>query len=194
MQKRTAIEISGRLQRLDVFGCQRLLQHGDVQPMLAGRVELDCLAADEEKGGIGFAVANSAAQAGQCVAQVGARRAVRPVGPQQAGQRIALMGPIALDGQEGQQGAYAIRLEFSHRSVVDENLETTEECQSQPGHGVQPPCRRHCKACNSARLLLLYQNSQLLGRFRAFSVRCRCEFVADGCYARSQPKSERRQR
>jgi hypothetical protein len=76
-----------------------------VEPVVAGRVELQRVARDVQKRGVCGVVANRLAQVGERVAQVAERLAVRPVGPQQPGQYLAVMRPACFDGQVGQQRA-----------------------------------------------------------------------------------------
>jgi hypothetical protein len=67
---------------------------GDVDPVIAGRVELDCLAGDAKETRLCVVVANGGTELGERVAQVGARRTARPVGPEQAGQGVATVGLV----------------------------------------------------------------------------------------------------
>ena len=69
-------------------------------------------------GGVARGVADRLAQVGQRLAQVGARRGVGQLGPQQPDQRIALVRPVGLDRQVGQQGARFVVREAADRLPI----------------------------------------------------------------------------
>ena len=70
----------------------------------------------------------------QLLAQVGARRLVGSVRPQQGRQRIAAMGAVVFDGQIGQQRPDLISLERSYRLAVEGCVESAKQKQRKPCH------------------------------------------------------------
>ena len=103
-------------------GGQECLEHGHVQRMQAVGVELDGVARDVQQGRGGGCVADGLAQVGQRLAQVGARRVVGQLGPQQAHQGIALMGAVGLDRQVSQQRPRLVVAESGSHLPVQQNL------------------------------------------------------------------------
>ncbi len=71
--------------------------------MVAGGVELEGVAGDQQEGGICCAVTDGLAEVVEGVAQVAERSPVGPIGPQQAGQYLAAVHAVRFHGQVGQQ-------------------------------------------------------------------------------------------
>ena len=80
------------------------------------------------------------AQVGQCVAQVGARRALGVVGPQQAGERGAAVRPAGLYSKVGQQGAQLGGGREGDRRAVERELERAEQRERQSSHRASSSC------------------------------------------------------
>lgn len=72
---------------------------GNIYPAICGRVELDRVARDVEKGLVrGLAVAQGLAQAGESLAKVVPCGFVRDVGPEQARERISTVARTGFHG------------------------------------------------------------------------------------------------
>jgi hypothetical protein len=114
------------------------LEGSHVEKVLACGIELGRLAVDEQKG-IGSvvcaAITEQLAQVGKGVAQVGARRTLRPVGPQQASQRLTAVRLLGFCDQIGQQRPDFVRGECGDRIPVQLDGEGTEQQHMQAGHG-----------------------------------------------------------
>ncbi len=108
---------------------QQCGERGYIQGVVAAWIELDGVAGDQQEWRRGAGVAERLAQVGQHLAQVGARRRIGQFGPQQANQRITVMGTLGLDRQVGQQGARFVLREAADRLPIQHDLQGSQQAE-----------------------------------------------------------------
>src|SRR5690606_34499299 len=79
-----------------------------IEVVVALQVELDRGPASEQEGRVSRTVADGIAESKQGLAQIVARGLLRELGPEQAEQRLALVGPVGLDHEVGQQRSHLV--------------------------------------------------------------------------------------
>ena len=126
-QEGAAVQGYGLCPPLGAFPRRQRLEPGYVELVIPTRVEADRLPGDPQGWGLRCPVANGRPQVGQGVAQVVTRRALRPIGPQQPGQRLAAVGVLPLHGQVGQQGAHLVGGKAADRLPVEGDLQGSQE-------------------------------------------------------------------
>ncbi len=110
----------------------------DIEPVIAGRVELDRVTGDEQEGRFRRAVADHPAQVGEGVAQVAEGVSVRPIGPQQSGQHLAAVRPIRFHGQISQQCPDFVGFETGDGLPIQRHLERSQQGKRQMSHRSSP--------------------------------------------------------
>jgi hypothetical protein len=120
------------------FG-QQGAKFGHIQPVVAGGVELDSVAADLQKGRLGAVVAGSPAQSGERGAQTVPGGSFRLVRPQQSGQRLPPVRSIGFDRQVGQQGPDLVIRKSRRCFPVQRYLKRAQEVDSQPDQRFTAP-------------------------------------------------------
>ncbi|MEA3376668.1 MAG: hypothetical protein U9R72_10800 [Chloroflexota bacterium] len=150
VQKIAAVEVDGLVEPGDLLligqgtlvlaGLGEEVEEGpDVEPAVAGSVELEGGPGDEEEGSIGPPVAEEAAEVGEGVAEVAAGVLFREIGPQQIGEAGPGPWALGLDGEVGEERADLVGAEAVHGLAVQGGLEGAEQTKRQMGHGGAPP-------------------------------------------------------
>ena len=103
--------------------CKRL----HVDPAVTGGVELDRLARDRQDRGRGPVVGDGFAQDIEDVAQVGVCLALCVIGPQETGERAAMVGTTRLYCHVGQQCADLDRLEPTDRFAIQRDPKGSQQ-------------------------------------------------------------------
>ena len=94
--------------------------------MVAGPIELHCLAADQQELRIGCSVTDRHSQGGECLAQIVAGGLIRLFRPEQPGQHVAALRAVSLDRQVGQQRPHLVVGQSADRLPVQRDLERAE--------------------------------------------------------------------
>jgi len=137
--KVTAVKRDCSLQAVQaLLAAQQRLELGHIDLAVAGGEEADRVAGhfEERRGRI---AAKGGTHSGQSLSQVGARRSIVLLRPQQRGQRGAAMRPAGLDGQVGQQRTSLFARERAYWLVAQRGLEATKQGQLESRH--RPPPR-----------------------------------------------------
>ena len=90
----------------------------DVEPVIAGRVELDRVSSDQKKRGQGIVVTDHPAQVGENATQINPCRSIGNLRPKQGSQTLSTMGALRLDGQISQQGSYLVGFKAGSRLTI----------------------------------------------------------------------------
>ena len=77
----------------------------------------------------GAGIADRGAQVGQYLAQIMSRRCIGQFGPQQRGQRVAVVRPLGLEREIGEQGARLVIGEATDRLPTCGDLHWPEQCK-----------------------------------------------------------------
>ncbi len=112
---------------VDFAGSQQAGKGGDIQVIIAGRVELEGLSGDDQAGGRRLAIGNGPLQGEEGLAQAVAGPGLGLFGPQQPGQRLAAVGPVGFDGQVGQQGPHLVVFKGGDRLPGQDHLKGAQE-------------------------------------------------------------------
>jgi hypothetical protein len=100
----------------------------DVQPMITIGVELERLAADQQKRrGDLSVIADHLAHTGEGFPEVLAGLLLRLFGPEQPGQGIPAVGTIRLNGQIGQQCPHLVGGKVSDRLTIQGDLQRPQQ-------------------------------------------------------------------
>jgi hypothetical protein len=98
----------------------------DVDPGVAGRVELDRVPGDEHEWRYGLAVSDRGTELGQGMAQVRPGRALWPTGPEHLGQYCPAVRLVTLDRQKSQKRPDLFRFKAGDRLAVQADLNRTQ--------------------------------------------------------------------
>jgi hypothetical protein len=112
-------------------GSEAALGFGHVEPVVAGRIELNLLGGDPQVRSGAFRVGQSLAKLVKRLAQIVVGRGRRPVRPEQVDEGFAAVGAVGLNGQEGQQGPNLIGGKGGQGSIIQRYPERTEQGNDQ---------------------------------------------------------------
>lgn len=115
-----------------------LFKGRDVQPVVAGGVELEGVAGGQQEGGLCRAVADDLAEVVEGVAQVAEGIPVGPLGPQQPGQCLAAVRPVGFHGQVGQQRPDFHGFKVGDRFPIQCDPERPQQGKRKVGHRSYP--------------------------------------------------------
>jgi hypothetical protein len=95
-----------------------------------------------EEGRHSLAVTDDLSEVGEGAAEVAAGRSIRPIRPEQRGQRITPVWPISFYYQVGQQRSDLVRGKTNNRLLSQGNLKGSQQVHGQTSHGSHPKRER----------------------------------------------------
>jgi hypothetical protein len=134
LQEGATAESNCLFQRLGRRQAGQMLQASHVHRVVAGGVELNRLATDEEVGRGGLVVLDGPAEVCQGMPQGAARRCIRHLGPEQARQGLARVGTVRLHRQVGDERTRRSGFEGSDRLAVARDEERPQERERRMCH------------------------------------------------------------